>query len=82
MEKFWNEFKTTVFPWVIAALMLVTLQYANHLHIQSLKEEAAGLRQVNAQFSEQIGRMTEFLATQGYVASPFRPSPAPTVVVK
>lgn len=82
MEKFWNEFKTTVFPWVMAAIMAAALQYANQLHITSLKDENAGLRQVNTHLSEQVGRMNEFLATQGYVASPFRPSPAPTVVVK
>jgi hypothetical protein len=73
MDKFWLEFKTTVFPWIIAALVVLALQYANRLHIESLKAETAGLRQVNAQLSEQVGRMTEFLATQGYVASPFRP---------
>lgn len=72
MEKLWNEFKTTVFPWLIAALVSAALQYANQLHIQSLKDETAGLRQVNAQLADQVGRMTEFLATQGYVASPFR----------
>lgn len=82
MIQIWSEFKTTVFPWVIAAAVALAIHYTDALHIQTLKDENTGLREVNTHLSEQVGRMNEFLATQGYVASPFRPSPAPTVVAK
>ncbi|MFZ9903449.1 MAG: hypothetical protein ACO3FT_07330 [Ilumatobacteraceae bacterium] len=74
MSHVWSEFKTTIFPWIVALLLALGVQYMNAIHLRTVKEEAAALRQLNAQLAEQVGHMSEFLATHGYVASSFRPS--------
>lgn len=74
MSHVWSEFKTTIFPWIVALLLALGVHYMNAIHLRTVKEEAAALRQLNAQLAEQVGHMSAFLATHGYVASSFRPS--------
>lgn len=70
----WHEFKATLFPWVAALLLAAIIHGVHTSHLRALQHELDAMRVVNTQLAAQVGRFTDLLATQGYVASPFRPS--------
>ena len=64
---YWNEFKTTILPWVIAGSLIGLVVSDNRLRNEELASQQLRLTQ-------SIEQIHLLLSTQGYLSPPITPS--------
>ena len=69
-EKIWMEFKSTLLPYIIAAVVVTVLITEHRRTVEALAAMNSQLAVAVANQGEELGNMRDLLATQGFVSVP------------